>query len=701
VIDGVTLAGSRFALRPVGDGLIWLEVSRESEDPPLRIDDLRALSPILSEIESEAASGDARALILGTCSSDTVVWGYDPAELSQLDEEELVSWSHEAQVILGRLEELPIPTIAALQGGWIGAGAELALACSYRISSTGPGPRIGFSQIPDNVIPMWGGTVRLPRLVGLRSALRLLMTAELLGSKEALDIGLIDDSLSPRDFARSIEQFALQLLEHGRDRDLTRIPIQRRLLNETAPGRKFVGLRAAWEYRSITEGSAAAKLALSLLLETTGIPPEKALARESGAAGLLATSPEARALMHASSLLKQGQYDHRATLTDPDSAAVIGSGQTGSDIAHFLLTAETSVRLKAPNRESLRGALYRTHRRLDWEEAQGRVASPVAKQRNRRLDAASGYGGFGTIGVLVVAGEESGAPPGELLAEAETHVVDECVIVYHDWSRSPTKVLQSLRDPSRGAALLPQFPLDRFPLVEIASGSMTSPATIDLISRLARRAGVTPIHVSDHTPTPGTRLLGVYISESARLLDEGATISQVDVALEDFGFSVGPFRRMDALGSQRTLRLLETLTGSLGERMRPSPLFTRLARHPETFYRYRLGVPIGPSPRLPGGLSPGGPMVSEMIRRRVVLMLINEAARMLESDPTLRSEDVDRISLLGLGFPKACGGLVYHARQLGLKYLADNLAKAAARYGERFLPAGLDALSPTEPFSEV
>lgn len=263
------------------------------------------------------------------------------------------------------------------------------------------------------------------------------------------------------------------------------------------------------------------------------------------------------------------------------------------------------------------------------------------------------------------------------------------MIAFHDWTASPTRVQRSLRFPERVLGIAPALPPDRFPLLEIIPGTLTSPESVSTARRLARRLSLTAVVVSDQTPTPGTRLLGAFLAEGGRLVEEGATVEQVDSVCEAFGFAVGPLMRMDAIGIARAARLLEELAGKLGERFAPAKLLQRLGSESEHFHKYRDGRSVGTSAAVPGGTAPGGDAVESLIRERILLLLVNEAALILEEGSVTDPGDLEIISLLALGFPRAQGGILFYAQSLGLGEAVRKLLTEVARSGERYTPAGL------------
>jgi 3-hydroxyacyl-CoA dehydrogenase / enoyl-CoA hydratase / 3-hydroxybutyryl-CoA epimerase len=666
------------------NGAAWIHVlSKGASGTSITIETLRELEEQLTRLEGLGSEGRVTSVILATTPPHLPLGGY-VLDLATLPlEEDVVAWSHEAQRILRLLETLGVASVAAMQEDWIGGAAELALACSYRVAALGSGARIGFPQTALGFLPAWGGTVRLPRLVGLRAALRLILSGDGISVEEAAAVGLVDELVSTEDFTSRVEQFADERLSTRRTR-----PLRRRLLGDTAPARRLALAGAGRHYLADGRGGAPARTALDLLSKTLGLPLELAFARESSAAGQLALLEEVQDRLHSQRVIARVSSEPSRSTTRLDSAAVIGAGRTGSDLAHLLAAAGLPVRIKDGSRNAVNRGIARTRERLRWEADRSRISEAVASELAARIDGVTGYGGFGTLD-LVVATSDAGKGVEEILVEVEPHVRRSCILAFHDWGASPSRFQCRLEHPRRVVGLLPVLPLEHFKLLEIVPGPHTAPEVVAAARELASHLSVLGIEVSETTPSPATRLLAIFFAEASRLLDEGATVDQVDAALQEFGFQVGPFNRMDAIGGDRVLDLLAGAREKLGHRAEPGQVLRRFAETGRTFYRYKNDQPVQTHPDLPRGLSPAAPAVARLVKWRVLLALINEAGRIIEDGGVHRPEDLEAISILGLGFPSERGGLLHHAERLGLAKVVADLVTAAQRNGPRYEPARL------------
>ncbi len=670
------------SVRENGIGRLELRAPRRSS-LPLGLAALEQVTRCLAEATELARRGDLRLLVITTARPHPDLVGYDLEELRGLDEAGLMAWSQAGQRVLRELEQLPVPTLAAIQGEWLGGAAELALACSYRVGSDAPAARIGFPQTRLGMVPAWGGTVRLPRLVGLLTALQLVVTGASMRMAEARGAGLLDRVLPTSDFALRVERYALRRLDRPLTRSRSSRPMRARLLDDTAPGRRLVVARAGRRFVREAGSGPAAEAALSLLAGSVTLPLEDAFARETEVASRLALSVDARGRLHSQRLTERARLRLPAAEGDFEATAVVGTGRTSSDLAFLFASGGSHVRLWGEQREAVRDAVGEALRRLEWEHQQGRISERQARRRSARIEGVTGFGGFGTLNLLAAVASEVGESPVELVRSLEGHVRPECVIAVHDWVAPAGAVQEALRVPERVVGIAPALPLERFPFLEIVPGAGTNEEAVSYVRRYARRLGLTPLVVGGAAPTPGTRLVAAYLAEGLRLLEEGAPLEEIDEAAVEFGFALGPFHRMDGIGGRRVHTMLSALAEVARGDFQPGAQLAEIARGAHTFYRYRAGRPTGPAH---DAAARTHPISSETIVQRLVLRVIGEAVRILEEGGVAEAGDLELVSIHALGFPRERGGVLFHAHSLGATALVRELDAAAAAFGTRFAP---------------
>lgn len=668
------------------NGAAWIELrARRGGALPLPLEVLRQLDEVLGRVEQLAQESELSFVVLTTGAPYPDLIGYDLEELRSMQEEDVIAWSHEAQRVLWRLEQLPIPSIAAIRGKWLGAATELALACSYRVATNADASRMGLPQVRLGFLPAWGGTARLPRLVGLQAALRTILSGESLTLERAVQLGMLDRVLAEDDFMERVERYIVRRLERGGTPNARRRALRQRVLVETRAGRRLLMSRLAQRQLRRSGTGRSGQIALTLLTEAGNLPFERALALESRAAGELIVTPEMQARLHSQRLTERARSRPRLEPPEPGSAAVLGAGQTGSEIAALLASAGLQVRVKDRSRALARQGIARARERFLWEEAQRRISAAEVQRRTERVQATGGFGGFGTLQLVVAAADGTESEPEELLRQVEAHILPSCTLALHAWSASVTRIQSALRYPERVIRLAPALPPGDFPLLEIVPGEATSFETIAAAKALAQRMDLTGIVTADRPLTPATRLLAVYLAEALQLLSEGADPEQVDRVATGFGFSVGPFHRLDALGTRRAERLLQAAAAERGEWLASSMLLENIAAESETFFRYRNDRPVGRNPRLP----PSREYSDERILQRLLLILLNEATWILEDAGIEDPEELELIAILGLGFPRHRGGLLYLAESRGIPELLRDLTREQQEQGARFTPPPL------------
>jgi 3-hydroxyacyl-CoA dehydrogenase / enoyl-CoA hydratase / 3-hydroxybutyryl-CoA epimerase len=642
---------------------------------------LRRVDTLLAEAEAEIDAGRIRALVVRGGAPGSFLAGTDLAEVQALaSAREATAKLAEGQQVLRRLERLPVPSVAAIDGPCLGSGLALALACAHRVAADAPYTLLGFPEIRVGIIPGFGATVRLPRLIGVQRSVDLVLSGRQVGADEARQLGLVDEVAPPEEMPERSRAAALAAGERGRGRGGRR-GVGMRVLEDTAPGRRLVFARAARRLVPRAPMPGVARRALEVLADGVSLPLERAFQRESEVLGEMVVSEAARGLLHASRLVR-GAPPARPAPAGGEAAGVLGAGEEGSTLALLLASGGVPVRLKDRGRAAVVEGLRRAVSTVGLEGGE-------LERVGTNLAVATGFGGFGTLGVVVLAVGRDPDTLAAALAQAEDHTTERCVIACLSPALPMADVQARARHPARVVGLHLAPPAAHFALLEIVPGPATGPAALDACRALARRIGFGSVTVRDERATPAQRLLGLYLAEATRLLEEGATPALIDGTMEEFGMALGPLHRADAMGVRSAARLLDRLGPVLGDRARPAPLFERLAEAGSRFYRYERGRPVGPSTLLPRGVPEPGPAAVDLVRRRILLLLVAEGVRILEEGVVDTPAAVDLVSLQGLGFPRPRGGLLHHADRIGIPALVADLQAHAARFGDRYAPPAL------------
>ncbi len=688
-----------------GDGVAWLVFDRpDSKVNILSSAVMARLDAHLAEVEEGARTGRVKALVVRSGKPRSFIAGADVAEIAGVqDVAEAEAGSRAGQEVFRRLERLPVPTIAAIDGLCLGGGAELALACTYRIGTNAPETRIGFPEVRLGIIPGWGGTTRLPRLVGLRTAVEMIVTGKTISARRALRIGLLDEAVPPTYLEERTRRFAWERIDRGRKRSARRKGLGTRLLEDTAPGRRLLIHTARKRVLGETKGHYPAPLAaLDVLTRTLSLPLEQAFALEAETVGRLAVSDVSKNLIHVFELMESAKKAAPDAEARPvERAAVLGAGVMGGGIAQLLAYRGLTVRIKDIKEEAIALGLRHARELFDNAVRRGRLERREAERGMERISPTLDYSGFGIADVVIEAVVERMDVKKQVLREAEREIGAEGVLASNTSALSITEMGNELERPENFCGMHFFNPVHRMPLVEIVRGAATSDETLATIFGLTRRLGKTPVIVNDGPGFLVNRLLAPYLNEAGWLLEEGARIDDVDRTLLEFGMPMGPFRLLDEVGLDVSRHVAAILYEAFGDRMAPAPVMLALGETARLgrkgglgFYRYEDGKEKGVDEALYAELGDAVPaerrdISSDLIRDRCILVMVNEAARALEDGIVERAGDVDLALITGTGFPPFRGGLLRYADTVGLPVIVERLEGFQNELGVRFQPSPL------------
>ncbi|MDE2942949.1 MAG: 3-hydroxyacyl-CoA dehydrogenase NAD-binding domain-containing protein [Gemmatimonadota bacterium] len=668
---------------------------------------MRHLDGYLAELESRIATGHPIAVVIWSEKPDTFIAGADVNEIAEIeDEEDGRRKSAMGQRIFSRLGRLGIPKIAAIRGACLGGGTELALACDWRLAADTPATTIGLPEIKLGLIPGFGGSVRLPRLVGIQRALSMILTGRSLSAAHAYRYGLVDQVFDDAGFQHSAAQVALDAVLGRVERELPHATTRDRFLEHTGLGRRllFRGARKRVRSASGTRYPAALK-AIDVIEETLDLPIDEALAVEAEALGEVATTNVCRNLVR---LFRGGRAANRtfapeiaAQQRDVRKVAVLGAGVMGGGIAELAAAHDISVVLKDIDREALDVGLRHAHELLQKAGKRGIIAPEEVGLKFALVHGTLSYEQFGDVDVVIEAVVERLHVKQQVLRDVEAELPPHAVFATNTSSLSVTKLSEAAARPDRVVGLHFFNPVHRMPLVEIIRGESSSDSALATVFKLARRLGKTPVLVADRPGFIVNRLLAPYLNEVGFLLNDGADVARIDRTMTEFGLPMGPCRLLDEVGFDVAAHVAKEMARAFGDRMRPSAALDTLTelgrlgkKNGRGFYTYsdreeRVDREVG---RAFG--SGGGGVRPEEIIDRCLLISVNEAMYALEERVVAGPGDVDLAMVMGTGFPPFRGGPLAWAESRGARSVRDRLLELTEQHGDRFTPApGLDRLA--------
>lgn len=680
---------------PDAEGLLWLTLDRPGVSVnTLATPVLEALAGLLERL----AAAPPRGLIIRSGKPSGFVVGADIKEfttLSSLDEARALV--RRGQRVLAALEALPCPSVALIEGGALGGGLELALACRYRIALDDDRLALGLPEVLLGIHPGFGGTVRAVRLLGAPVALDLMLTGRSLKGAKARTVGLIDALCADRP---ACEAAARQWI--ARDPGPRRAPLRARAVS-WAPVRPLLKPRLmAQVARKARREHYPAPYAIVDLWARHGGSGDEAYAAEAESIVKLAATPTAQNLIRVF-MLQDALKALGKAATGAPRLHVIGAGVMGADIAALGARRGLQVTLQDRAPEIVDQALARLAAELEKKlRDPQRLAATLA-----RLTADSAGTGIASADVVIEAIIEDVAAKRSLYAALEPQLKPGAVIATNTSSIQLEELQSALQDPGRLVGLHFFNPVALMPLVEIVQAAGTSPETLATVTALARKLDKLPLPCRSAPGFLVNRVLVPYLQEAMHAANDGFSLDDIDRAATDFGMPVGPVELSDVVGLDVCRHVGGLVARQLG---RPAPDFSALdaklaAGHAgrksgRGFYLWENGKAVrDAASRRPLPLATRVPDAAARadLQDRLVLALLNECVAVWR-ERLVESEDlVDAGVIFGSGFAPFRGGPLHHARSRGLEACRQRLVELAARHGERFTPdAGWTQL-PTTP----
>lgn len=690
--------------RPDGVLVLSFDVRGESVNT-LQAHFAAELSQSLSRIEADP---EIKAVVFASGKSDSFIAGADIHLLEAVQSAEQASeLSRAGQRALGQLQNLRVPVVAAIHGACLGGGLELALACAGRVASSDEKTKFGLPEVKLGVIPGLGGTQRLPRLVGVESALDLLLTGKQIDSQRALRLGLIDEVVQPSILLEVAARAALARAAGAAARVRGRrlgTALKEFALSSNPVGRALLFTRAKTQLLAKTHGNYPAPERL-LEVVKTGLARgmEAGLEAEASAFGELVVSPEARELRQvffASNELKKDR-GHDAPEVRPAlvrRVALLGAGLMGAGVAAVSAAeAKVEVRMKDRDEAALGRGLKYVRGILDERVGARRLDAAERDRIMARVTATTDYDGFEGMDVVIEAVFEDLSLKREVLAQVEAKTAKSAIFASNTSSIAIARIAEGARRPEQVIGMHYFSPVHKMPLLEVVVTPETAHWVTATCVEFGKRQGKTVIVVRDGAGFYTSRILAPYLSEASFLIAEGVPIEAIDAALVEFGFPVGPLTLLDEVGIDVAAKVAHVLREAFAERMPSPPGIDALLKdqrlgkkNQRGFYVYGAGkaakqADAGVYSVL--AVDPSRPLPASEIAQRCVLQMVNEAAHCF-SDGVLRSaRDGDIGAIFGLGFPAFRGGPFRYLDSVGALEVVRRLETYRTSHGPRFSPA--------------
>lgn len=672
------------------------------------IQTLETLEKLVDELKTRK---DIKALAFVSGKKDIFIAGADLKQFEPAFNDPKLgqSFIDLGQRTFQKLSLLPFPTIAAVNGACMGGGTEFILGCTYRIASDSPKTSIALPETTLGLIPGWGGTQRLPRLIGLQAGIEAIVSGKPFKAPKALKAGLVDALYAPEFQDEKVKEFArLVTSDKGRQKALSRRHkdgFKEYLLEKNPLGRKFLFYKAREAVLKQTKGHYPAPLlALDVIEKTYGLPIEEGL-RIEGRAFIENADKNvtiARYLIGLffgqEELKKQGGYVGDLPKGQlPAQSAVIGAGTMGGGISYLFANQAIPVRIKDINWDAIGKGISTSYELFKKAAKKKKIGWNDASNRFHELSWTIAYDGFERADFTVESAVENVELKQKVYSELEAVVPPKAVIATNTSSLTVEELSSQMKSPDRFIGMHFFNPAPIMPLVEIIPGKATSKEALANTLELARKLGKTPLVVGDCHGFLVNRIFMMAANESFYLLEQGAPVAQVDKALLKFGMPMGAGELADEVGIDVTYKVAKVLEKAYGERFKVPLLLQKL------FDAKLLGKKVGKGIYIKKGeLNPEAEAIiksfngkaeisNDEIVKRYMLSMINEASRCLEENVVPKAHYVDLAMIFGTGFPPFRGGVLAYADKIGIKAVYEGLQDLEKREGVRFKPSNLIA----------
>lgn len=620
---------------------------------PLNLIDQQMRSELLAAIEAAADHNIDRLVLTSACR--VFVAGADAGEFGKPPQ------APHLNDVLWTLSELTIPTIAVLDGAALGGGCEIALACRARIAS--PRAQIGLPEVKLGLVPGAGGTQRLPRLVGIPLALDVIVAGKTLSAQQAFEAGAVTQvSETPLDHALGLSTAELGAMTSPN--------------GLAAPQPEPEALDAARNTaKRRARGQIAPLRAVDLVAASAQEPLDAALMQERETFLTLRQSDQARALRHVFFAERAAQSQARNYPDDGrvfESACVVGGGNMGASIAYALATAGLTVQIVERDETSRAQAQANCDALVSAALSRGVLTEDKARAISARLSCITSYDQLDQVDLAIEAVFENMRIKKDILSKLEAALPETCILATNTSYLDVNEMAAGLHCPDRFLGLHFFSPAHIMKLLEVIRADTTSEATLAAAFRLAKALRKIPVLSGVCEGFIGNRILKRYREAAEIALLQGATPARIDQAMRDFGMAMGPFEAQDMSGldiafANRNRDGQDQAFRTLADRLVED--HNRLGRKTAAgWYDYTSGKASDSS--LVTQLATQVAQEAGIVRRDLpspelakvlVEAMAREAQQILDEGIAQSPDDVDLVMILGYGFPRWRGGLMFHA----------------------------------------
>ena len=690
-------SGPAFSAAALGDGIVELkfDLAGESVNKLNQV----ALRDLDAATQAIAKAPDVKGVIL-TSGKSVFIVGADITEFGGMfaaGEAAVAAAVLETNRMLSRFEDLPVPTVVAINGVCLGGGLEVALSCDYRVMSTAAS--VGFPEVKLGIFPGFGGSVRMPRVIGVDNAIEWICTGNDRKADAALKDGAVDAVVAPeqlRDAALAMVREAIAGKLDWKAKRAEKLapvklnPMESMMAFTSAMG--FVAGKAGPNYP-------APMLAIRSMQESSTKGRDDALAIEAKYFAKAAMTPQANALVGlflADQAVKKASGGWaKKSAKEIKQAAVLGAGIMGGGIAYQSAVKGTPIIMKDIRSEALDLGMNEAGKLLAKQVEKGKLKPEQMGATLSKIRPTLNYGDFKEVDIVIEAVVENPKVKKAVFAELEDLVREDTIIASNTSTISISFLAEGLKRPANFVGMHFFNPVHMMPLVEVIRGKQSSDAAVAATVALATKMGKTPIVVNDCPGFMVNRVLFPYFAGFHMLLRDGADFQAVDKAMEKFGWPMGPAYLMDVVGMDTGVHAAAVMAEGFPDRMTPdfkstTEVLVGLKRYGQKtgkgYYSYapdKKGKPkksVDPETYelIKGVVAERREFTPEEIVERCMIPMVNEVARCLEDGIVASPAEADMSLIYGIGFPPFRGGACRYVDQMGAAKYVEMAGKYAS-----------------------
>lgn len=661
------------------DGIVWLTFNREGMPVnSLSRDVFSEFSTILDILNTEPPRG--MAILSGKPTG--FIAGADISQFTDLKTaDEAFDLIRQGQIILDKLAGLPFSTVACIHGFCLGGGTELALACHYRIATDDASTSIGLPEVKLGIHPGWGGTVRLPLLIGVPKAMNVMLTGASFSGKAMATMGVVDVCVPLRELKRAARYYLLNKPPRHK-------PKWYESLTNTVLLRSFMGsiFYGMLKKKKVVKEHYPAPYAIVRNWVRDGARGS-ALVNEAKSIAELMVGDTARHLVRVFFLQTAMKDIAKGSSFSAKHVHVIGAGTMGGDIATYCAYKGLRVTLQDQSPDRLAPALARAY---SYFKKKLKLPRLIQAAMDRLQPDIEGYG-IESADIIIEAVFENLKVKQDLFAMLERRAKPDAIFATNTSSIPLEEIAVVLSHPERLVGTHFFNPVVKMPLVEVVYGKATSQEVIKSAAKFVTKIGRSPITVKSSPGFLVNRILMPYLMEAMVLLGEGYEPQVVDKAAVRFGMPMGPIALADMVGLDICLsvanELIQAFGGELPRRLKEMVDAGHLGvKSGKGFYSYKNGRIVTPD------LS-SSPADLGIIQDRLILVMLNESAACLAEGVVSSADSLDIGMILGTGFAPFRGGPIHYAKDRGVTEVMQTLVSLQNKFGSRFAPsAGWDMI---------